>query len=201
MIYVPDPEYNPEHQVSIGINARTRLAPGISMARFLGGYGDKQTMDHISDPVERLSLAKQYYMQAQVLKIVSEDISGEFAKHKLLVAEGLYKPLPGETLDINSINYYMSNGQAVVYELIDQDGNNAAEKTFDLAIYLKDNVEFEKMILDYDSYDPNGELNAQIVMIMPKIRHPWAVTYQNKIETQFNNYVQSTNELVEILEI
>ena len=201
MIYVPDPEYNPEHQVSFGINARTRLAPGISMARFLGGYGDKQTMDHISDPVERLSLAKQYYMQAQVLKIVSEDISGEFAKYKLLVAEGLYKPLPGETLDINSINYYMSNGQAVVYELIDQDGNNAAEKTFDLAIYLKDNVEFEKMILDYDSYDPSGELNAQIVMIMPKIRHPWAVTYQNKIETQFNNYVQSTNELVEILEI
>lgn len=199
MIYVPDPAYNPDNQSVI--TPRTKLAEGISMARFLGGYGDKQTMTHIINKSERLSLAKQYYLQAQVILTVADDVSGEFSDYRLTVAEGLYRPSPGETLDVGSTNYMMANGQAVVYELIDEDGNNAAEKTFDLAVYLKDNIQFEKMILDYDSYDPNGELNAQIVMIMPKIRHPWAVTYQNKVETQFNNYVQSTNELVEILEI
>lgn len=199
MIYTPDAFYNPENQSVI--NARTKLAPGISMARFLGGYGDKQTMNHITNAAARLRLAKQYYLQAQVILQVAEDTSGDFADYRLTVAEGLYRPAPGETLDIDSINYFMANGQAVVYELIDDNGNNAVEKTYDLAVFLKDNIEFEKMILDYDSYDPNGELNAQIVMIMPKIRHPWAVTYENKIETQFNNYVQSTNELVEILEI
>ena len=199
MIYTPDPVYNPENQPSI--SPRTKLAPGISMARFLGGYGDKQTMTHITNQTAKLNLAKQYYLQAQVLLSVSEDVGGEFSDFRLAVAEGLYRPLPGETLDTGSINYYLANGQAIVYELIDEDGNNAAKKTFDLAVYLKDNFEFEKMILDYDSYDPSGELNAQIVMIMPKIRHPWAVTYSNKIETQFNNYVQSTNEFVEILEI
>lgn len=199
MIYTPDPQYNPDNQSVI--NARTRLAPGISMARFLGGYGDKQTMNHITSETERFNLAKQYYLHAQVIQVVSEDTSEDFADYRLVVAEGLYRPAPGETLDIGSTNYYMANGQAVVYELIDEEGNNAYEKTFDLAVYLKDNVEFDKMILDYDSYDPNGELNAQIVVIMPKIRHPWVVTFANKVETQFNNYVQSTNELVEILEI
>ena len=199
MIYTPDPQYNPDNQSVI--NARTRLAPGISMARFLGGYGDKQTMNHITSETERLKIAKQYYLQAQVIQAVSEDNSGDFADYRLTVAEGLYRPAPGETLDVGSTNYFMANGQAVVYELIDEEGNNAYEKTFDLAVYLKDNVEFDKMILDYDSYDPSGELNAQIVVIMPKIRHPWVVTFANKVETQFNNYVQSTNELVEILEI
>lgn len=199
MIYTPDPQYNPDNQSVI--NARTRLAPGISMARFLGGYGDKQTMNHVTSKTERLKLAKQYYLQAQVIQVVSEDTSGDFADYRLTVAEGLYRPAPSETLDVGSTNYFMANGQAVVYELIDEEGNNAYEKTFDLAVYLKDNVEFDKMILDYDSYDPSGELNAQIVVIMPKIRHPWVVTFANKVETQFNNYVQSTNELVEILEV
>jgi hypothetical protein len=34
---------------------------------------------------------------------------------------------------------------------------------------------------------------------MPQIVDPWNVSYENILETRFNNYVQSTNELVEIL--
>ena len=199
MIISPDPVYNPMNQAVI--TPRTKLAPGVTMARFLGGYGDKQTMNHITEDYQKLSLAKQYYLQAQVIRVVADDVSGQFSDYRLTVAEGLYRPAAGEILDIGSINHYMANGQGVVYELIDEDGNNAYEKTFELAVYLKDHIEFEKLILDYDSYDPTGELNAQIVIIMPEIRPPWAVTYKNKIETVFNNYVQSTNELVEILEV
>jgi len=199
MIINPDAAYNPANQSVI--TPRTRLAPGISMGRFLGGYGDKQTMTHIISPAERLKLAKQYYLQAQVIRVVADNIGGKFADYRLVVAEGLYRPAPGEILDIGSTNSYMANGQCVVYELIDEEGNNAAEKTFELAVFLKDHIEFDKLILDYDSYDPNGELNAQIAIIMPEIRPPWVVTYANKIETTFNNYVQSTNELVEILEV
>jgi len=199
MIINPDAAYNPVNQSVI--TARTRLAPGISMGRFLGGYGDKQTMNHIIDTSQRLKLAKQYYLQAQVVKIIAENVGGKFADYRLTVAEGLYRPAPGEVLNIGSTNSLMANGQCVVYELIDEDGNNAPEKTFDLAVFLKDHIEFEKLILDYDSYDPNGELNAQIAIVMPEIIAPWIVKYENKIETTFNNYVQSTNELVEILEI
>ena len=54
------------------------------------------------------------------------------------------------------------------------------------------------MILDYDTYDPNGFLNTQIIMIMPKFEAGgYTATYKNEIETRFNNVVQSTNELIE----
>lgn len=196
MIYTPDPYYNPIYQEDI--TPRTRLAPGITMSRFLGGTGDRVSMNHLVNYTDRLALAKQYYLQAQVIRTVSEN-RAEFSDYRLTVVEGLYKPAVGETPSIDSINYFMTTGQAVVYELIDNFGNNAVDKTYDLALFLKENIDYEKMILDYDIYNPNETLNAQIVMIMPEVISPWIVNYQNKIETRFNNYVQSTNELVEIL--
>ena len=45
----------------------------------------------------------------------------------------------------------MSKGQAVVYELLDENGETNPEITFDLAAYWKDNLQFEKLILDYDT--------------------------------------------------
>lgn len=197
MIFTPDPIYNPIYQTEI--TGRTRLAPGITMSRFLGGTGDRVSMNHLVKYTDRLALAKQYYLQAQIIRMVAEN-KGEFDDYRLTVVEGLYKPAPGEILDVSSINYQMSKGYAVVYELVDNFGNNAVEKTFDLALYLKENAEYEKLILDYDIYNPNGSLNAQLIVIMPQIISPWIVNYQNLIETRFNNYVQSTNEFIEVLE-
>ena len=197
MIFTPDPIYNPIYQTEI--TGRTRLAPGITMSRFLGGTGDRVSMNHLVKYTDRLALAKQYYLQAQIIRMVAEN-RGEFDDYRLTVVEGLYKPAPGETLDVGSINYQMSKGYAVVYELIDNFGNNAVEKTFELALYLKENANYEKLILDYDIYDPSGTLNAQLIIIMPQIISPWIVNYQNLIETRFNNYVQSTNEFIELLE-
>jgi hypothetical protein len=194
-VYTPDQKFNPIYQDEI--TARTRIAHGISMARFLGGYGDRFTLDHLSQS-NRLKLAKQYVLQSDVIKLVSENM-GDFSDYRLVVAEGYYRPGPEEALTRGSTNYYLANGQAVVYELIDENGKTAVEATFDLSVYFKENLNFEKMILDYDTYSPDGELNAQIIMIMPLIVPPWTVTYQNNLETRFNNYVQSTDELIEIL--
>ena len=95
------------------------------------------------------------------------------------------------------INYLKTNGRAVVYELIGEDGKIAYDKTFDLAVYLNNNTDFDKLILNYDSYNPDGSLHVDIVLIMPEIISPWSVTYNNIIETRFNNSVQSTGELLE----
>ena len=92
----------------------------------------------------------------------------------------------------------LTNGRAVVYELIGENGQIAHDKTFDLAVYLKNNIDFDKLILDYDSYNPDGSLHVDIILIMPEIISPWSVTYNNIIETRFNNSVQSTGELLEI---
>lgn len=74
------------------------------------------------------------------------------------------------------------------------------KETFKLAAWWKDSQQYEKMILDYDSYNPDGSLNVQIVVIMPELKGDfYKAKFDNKLETRFNNYVQSTNELVEIL--
>lgn len=196
MIYTPDPLYNPEFQKEI--NGRTKLGPGISLSKFLGGYGDQWTINHIGNRQDRLEIARHLYMQAQAMKIVSTDI-GQFADLRLIVAEGWYRAGPNEVLDPTSINYKMTQGQAVVYELIDDEGEINLEKTFDLAVYWKDNLKFEKLILDYDIYDPDGSLNAQIILIMPELDESWNTTFNNEVETRFNNYVQG-QELIEVKE-
>ena len=194
MKYVPDPYYNPDFQSEI--TSRTKLAPGISMAKFLGGYGDAVTLNFIPTDEERKRIARQLLLQADAMLTVTRE-NLQFSDYRLIVAEGLYRPEPTEILDVDGINYLMKNGQAVAYELLNKDGTIDPEKTFDLAVFWKDNINFDKLILDYDTYDPNGTLNVQVILVMPKIISPWTVQYSNTIETRFNNFVQSTNELVE----
>ena len=73
------------------------------------------------------------------------------------------------------------------------------EKTFDLAVFFKDNLNYEKMILDYDNFNPDDSLNVQIIITMPEIIPPYQVTYKNEFETRYNNITQATNELIEVL--
>ena len=184
---LPDAKFNPVFQEG-SISSRTRLAEGITMATFLGGVGDPVTLTHILDDGERLNLAKQYTLHTRILKAVnSHKAVREFKDFRLQVVEGLYRPEIGEDLDVSDgINYLMSRGRAVVYELINEKGEI-------------DNIQFEKMILDYDNYNPDDSLNAQIIIIMPEITPPWEVIYTNKIETRYNNFSQVTNELMEAL--
>jgi hypothetical protein len=194
-----DGKYNPLFQDSI--TSKTKLAPGITMATFLGGVGDPVTLTHILEENERLILAKQYALHANAMKTINgAEAVDEFKDFRLQVVEGLYRPEDSEDLDISDgVNYLMSKGRAVVYELIDLRGDIAVEKTFNLAIYWKDNLNFDKMILDYDNYNPDNSLNAQIILIMPEVIPPWSVTYSNKIETRYNNINQVTGELLEVL--
>jgi len=194
-----DAKYNPVFQDII--TSKTKLAPGIPLAKFLGGDGDPVTLTHILEDDDKLLLAKQYVLHAQVMRSInSSDASKEFKDFRLQVVEGLYRAEEGENLDVSDgVNFLMSRGFAVVYELIGLNGKIAIEKTFDLAVYLKDNLQFDKMILDYDNYNPDNSLNAQIILIMPEIVPPWTITYKNEIETRYNNLNQTTNELLEVL--
>ena len=70
-----------------------------------------------------------------------------------------------------------------------------------LANYWKNNLQFEKLILDYDTYNPDKSLNAHIILVMPEIVSPWSATFTNEVETRFNNMVQSTDELIEVEDI
>lgn len=194
-----DAKYNPLHQDFI--TSKTKLAAGITMATFLGGIGDPVTLTHLLEERDKFLLAKQYVLQAHAMKTINDAGSNsEFENLRLQVVEGLYRPAEGEDLDVSDgINFLMSRGRAVVYELIGLDGKIDLTQTFNLAIYWKDNLLYEKLILDYDNYNPDNTLNAQLILIMPEIVPPWSVTYKNEIETRYNNINQTTNELLEVL--
>jgi hypothetical protein len=105
----------------------------------------------------------------------------------------------GETPTSGSINDLRRTGRAVVYQLIDKNGKTDPEKTFDLAVYWKDYIDYDKLILDYDTYDPNGDLTSQIVLVMPKVPSSYEVSFDYDLETTYNNELQTKNELLEIL--
>ena len=71
-------------------------------------------------------------------------------------------------------------------------------KTFELAEYWKNSLRFEKLILDYDSYNVDKSLSAQVMVVMPNITETYEPEYKNQIETRYNNNIQSKSDLVEI---
>ena len=182
------------------IDRDTKLSRGITIAKFLGSYGDQSNFDDV-ETADRIDIAKHLYLQTPLIKSVMNDI-GEFAEYRLVVAEGFYTKGANETITPGSLNDLATKGRVCVYELYDREGKQARKATFRLAAWWKDSQRFDKMILDYDSYNPNGEMNVQIIVVMPELDEgTYTASYNNTIETRLNNYVQSTNELVEILEI
>ena len=174
-IFTVDPAYNPE-RVS-RITPATKLAPGITIAKFLGGYGSQTNMNHITDPIDRLNLAKNYAIHAKIMRQVLTN-QAEFNNHRMIVAEGLYVPAEGETPQIGSLNDLKQKGRAVVYELRGINGLISNQKTFDLAKYLKDTTEFEMLSLSYDTFNPDESLTAQLIITTPVIKNGWEVTYK-----------------------
>ena len=89
-------------------------------------------------------------------------------------------------------------GQAVVYQLIDRNGKTDPEKTFELAAYWKDYINYDKLTLDYDTFDPSGDLTCQIVIETPEVPEDYNISFKYDIETKYNGELQTKNELLEI---
>ena len=194
---IPDPRYNPNLQTEI--TPKTKLSRGVTLAKFLGGRGDKVSIDHIVGLDNRKAIARQFYLHAEAMKSVSED-TGKFKDHRMVVTEGLYRKAPGETLTSGSFNDKAQKGLVVVYELLDQNGKIDLLKTFDLAVHLKDNLFYNKISLSYDYFNPSGELHCEIIIEMPEVSSTFIAQYNMEVETLFNNKVQANKEFIEILQ-
>jgi len=194
-ILVVDPIYNPNLVATI--TSATKLGPGISIAKFLGAYGDRTTFNHIGTKKEREAIARQLYLQAEMMRMINGNID-LFNKVRLVVSEGIYKAGPTETLSGDTL--LKSKGELVYYQVIGNDGIVDLETTFDVAEYWKDYADYGEIRLDYDSYNPDGTLTAQIGIQMPTIGKSFNVNFVKQIKTFFNGNLQSDGELVEILE-
>ena len=191
-----DPVYNPENQEVI--TSATKLGPGVTIAKFLGAYGDRTSFNHIEFDSLRRQIARNLYLQSEAMRTINGN-TNIFNDVRLIVSEGIYKRNP--VADITDENMEQKAfGRLVYYQVIGRDGKIDFEKTFEVAEYWKDYINFDTLYLDYDTYNPDGSLTAQIGLKFPSVPATFDVNLPNRIETWFNNNLMSRGELVEIRE-
>tara|TARA_E500000178_G_scaffold117230_1_gene117200 strand:- start:216 stop:815 length:600 start_codon:yes stop_codon:yes gene_type:complete len=194
--FLPDPLYNPENQELI--TSRTEIAPGITIAKFLGAYGDRTSFNHIEFEYQRREISRNLVAQAESMRLIINN--SNFSDIRLIVSEGLYRNLVIE-FPLSDVLEKKRKGQLIYYQVVDKYGDIDLKRTFDVAEFLKDNAKYKKLILDYDTYDPDGKLTAQIGLEYPQIDETFTVdNIPFDIETIFNNQLMTKDELIEILE-
>ena len=199
MIIVPDQNFNPNFVEKI--DSGTKLAPGVSISKFLGSRGDPcslSTIDKYKDDQDaRKQLARNLYLHAELFRSINGNVD-YFKDVRLIVVEGVYRGGPIET--VGGENKDKQDGKLVAYRVVDENGEIDYERTFDLAEYWKDYTQYDKLILEYDQWDPSGKLNAQVAVLVPEVPESFEVSFGKQVETRFNGQLLSKNELLEVLE-
>ena len=135
-----DPKYDPS-KTGGGISSGTKLGPGITCAKFLGARGSRTNFEkHDAVNPDRLQIAKNLYLHAEAIQTIYNNF--EFADHRLTVSDGIYTPVGNESP--SGINALRITGEAIGYQLINKVGKTDSSKSFDLAVYWKDYIDYEK---------------------------------------------------------
>jgi hypothetical protein len=195
MIILPDPLYNPNFLDGDQISSRTKLAPGVTIAKYLGAYGDKTPFSHVGAASKRKQIARNLYLHAEMYRTINGN-TDLFNNVRLIVSEGIYKGGPLET--VGGDNLKKEDGRVVAYQVIDREGNIDHSATFDIAEYWKDYCFYEKITLDYDIYNPDGSLTSQIVVEMPEVTESFDLNFGFSISTNYNGKQLSGGELIEV---
>ena len=186
-------QYNPNNQAKITHN--TLLGKGIPISKFTGSVGNKTTLNHITTEEERKQIARNLYVQSQVIRTFYDlDL---FKNYNLIVAEGLYQAGPGETP--RGFNDLAQTGRGVAYEVYSADGVIALDKLYDYAEFLKDTFSYDKLALHYDTYSTDGKVHGQLIIEIPTIPASFSATFKMELETVFNGENQSSSDLIEIV--
>ena len=195
---VPEAQYNPNHIKTIKMG--TLLSAGVPIAKF---FPNSETMNHMSQ-IERHRVARNLVGSVKLLKLVKAPKFMDGFNVKIV--EGVQKLGPSDkSAPEDSITKLSSTGRVVAFEVRNgRTGELSPDVTFDLASYLKDNAEFDKLILSYDTYEvdelSNGEkiLYCSIIVTMPEIPQNYKITFKQELETIFNDELQSAKDLIEI---
>ena len=159
------------------------------------------TLNKIVDNKKRQQIARNLQVHAWYLSTINSGVIFDHNLYTLKVQRGLYSPGPAEKPTAGSVNSFAMEGRSVIYELVNKgSGQVETSKTYDLAVYLKDFIPFDKLILDYDTYDPSGVLSASIIINTPAIPETYVnIKWDNKVETINNNKVVAA-DLLEVFQ-
>ena len=194
MIYLVDPLYNPENLDARTITGQTKLSKTYKIATFLG-YG-APSLGHINFPQDRAQIARNLILHADIMGMVNHD-KDFFKDVKMKVSEGLYEAGPTEKLGGDNILKF--DGRMIGYQVFNAHGKLDLPRTFDVAAFIKDFARYDRIVLDYDTYNQDKSLTATILVQVPSVPSTFDMTYDRRIETQYNGKTISKNELVEVL--
>lgn len=188
-----DPKYNPS--LMTDINPNTVLGPGVTVGKFLVGARHGLSQFNYLSYNEKLERVRNLMPQVELINSVNGRYN-QFPNHRLSVSEGLYFGGEGET--VGGINTYKEYGRAVVYTLYGRDGKIDLKATYDLAVFWRNNFNYDTLILSYDTINPDDSLHAEIIVVMPPVPEDYNVTFSNSVSTYFNNKEVFADQLTEI---
>ena len=125
---------------------------------------------------------------------------------KLQAAFNLFDKDGGGSINASEVKDVLCSGQALdddvwdkVINEVDKDGNGEIdfEKTFDVAVFWKDHIEYDEIKLDYDNYNPDGSFCAQIGLLMPFLTSEYEANFLKEVNTYFNNELMADNAFTE----
>ena len=169
----------------------TLITHGISLSQFIFGKGSPGKFDVTQTIGDKKQLLRNLLPQAEFVRRIRSD-NDQFKNYNIEIIEGIYTKEPEEIITPDGVLDLRTKGRAVVYELVGPNGAVDLDKTFDLATWIVKNISYDKLILDYDDYDPSEQLNAQIILIMPEIPDSMEATYKMEVETLYNGKKQES---------
>ena len=162
-----DPLYNTQLLDDTQINSSTRLAPFGYYRKVPWCGGDRTHFNHISNIDTRRQIARNLSLHAEALRAINGQTE-LFNDVTINVVEGLYNAEGGE-ITSGDVAKQKKLGQLIHYEVVGRDGKIDLEKTFDVAEYWKDYIQYGELHLSYDTLNPDNSLYASIGLLITAV--------------------------------
>lgn len=187
------------------ITTKTMLTQRTSVGTFVSG----NRLDALDEAGKR-TLCDHLYLHAHILDTVQN--TPYFKDHALQVVQSVpdyafesENPEYGTSFNPENLVSRLDGGIAVCYSLVDRYGHTNIAMNFEVANFIAEYMNITKVVLDYDTYDPQGILNCQVIVYVPETIETTSTTlptltanFDSNRETWFNNKIMSSADLLEL---
>jgi len=160
-------------------------------------------IDHVTNPEQRRRIARNLQVHAWIMASINNATVFDLGNSKMVVDQGIYKP-KGKAPTANSTLDLAQYGRAVTYRVVNKaTGQLSPEKIFDVAQHIRTFFPHDKIIIEYDQYDPTiegDEVTTCFTIHTPEIPADYvSASFKTtpEVATTYNGYLLS-GELVDL---
>jgi len=203
-----DPRFNVRNNDYRKFDAGTHLTKTVTVGRFTGSAGNANSFNRFPDELERSRALGNLQFLAQIIEQVESQ--QEFSDCNLVVSEGLYIPSSkqendeidaagtSQSTNFAKWNYWKRDGRAMVLQMIGSDGLLDWDQTWNLAVWLRDHVDYDKLAIDYDTFNYDGSTTIQVILTIPYTYNQTTITPEYRVSTWYNGKRQASSSLIKL---